>query len=120
MEDVRIVISGLWVATMLTYIWGDVLTQFAGDFVAGEIGGTKMTQPMLIGIAGLMMIPVLMIVLSLTLQHPLIRWTNIIVAIFWIGFNLLSLQGYPAYNKILMIISMGFNALTVWYAWNWV
>jgi hypothetical protein len=80
----------------------------------------KMTQVMWIGIAILMMIPIVMIVLSLTLNNPLNRWSNIIAAIFWIGFNLLSLGGYPAYEKALLIISMGFNILTVWYAWNWV
>jgi hypothetical protein len=80
----------------------------------------KMTQVMWIGIAILMMIPIVMVVLSLTLNNPLNRWVNIIAAIFWIGFNLLSLGGYPAYEKALLIISMGFNILTVWYAWNWV
>ena len=39
MAAVRIVLSGLWVATMLTYLLGDVLRIFAGDFVAGEIDG---------------------------------------------------------------------------------
>jgi len=97
-----------------------VLSIFAGDVVAGEMGGMKVTQTMWVGIALLMMIPIVMVVLSLTLQHPVVRWVNIIVAIFWIGFNLLSLQGYPVYNKILLIISMGFNVLTVWYAWKWV
>ena len=120
MEDVRIILSGLWVATMLTYLWGDVLSIFAGDVVGGEMQGMKVTQTMWLGIAALMMLPIVMVVLSLTLQHPVTRWANIIVAIFWIGFNLLSLQGYPAYNKMLLIMSMGFNMLTVWYAWNWV
>ena len=39
MAEVRITLSGLWVATMLTYLLGDVLRIFAGDFVAGEIDG---------------------------------------------------------------------------------
>jgi hypothetical protein len=120
MEEVKIILSGLWVATMLTYLWGDVLSTFAGDVVAGEMGGMKLSQTMWMGIAVLMMIPIVMVVLSLTLQHPVNRWANIIVAVFWIVFNLSSLQGYPVYNKILLIISMGFNLLTVWYAWKWV
>ena len=32
MEDVQIRLSGLWVALMLTYLLGDVLRIFAGDF----------------------------------------------------------------------------------------
>ena len=39
MVDTRITLSGLWVALMLTYLLGNVLRIFAGDFVAGEIGG---------------------------------------------------------------------------------
>jgi hypothetical protein len=120
MEDVRIILAGLWVATMLTFLWGDVLSIIAGD--AEKMFGeqAQMTQAMWIGIAVLMLIPIVMVVLSLTLNYPLIRWANIIVAIFWIGFNLVSLRGYPTYEQVLLIVSMGFNALTIWYAWKWV
>jgi hypothetical protein len=31
MLDTRIILSGLWVAVMLTYLWGDVLRIFSGD-----------------------------------------------------------------------------------------
>ncbi|HVR77038.1 MAG TPA: hypothetical protein VMS99_01465 [Acidimicrobiia bacterium] len=41
MEDVRIILSGLWVALMLTYLLGDVLRVFAGDFKPGEIAGRE-------------------------------------------------------------------------------
>ena len=67
-----------------------------------------------------MMVPIVMIVLNLTVIHPLIRWVNIIAAVFWIIFNLSSLSGYPAYNKFLLSVSVVFNVLTVWYAWKWV
>ena len=40
MVDTRIVLSGLWVALMLTYLLGDVLRIFAGDFKAGEMMGS--------------------------------------------------------------------------------
>lgn len=39
MVDVRIILSGLWVALMLTYLLGDVLRIFAGDAVPGEMAG---------------------------------------------------------------------------------
>ena len=120
MEDVRIILSGLWVATMLVYLLGDVLRIFSGDIVAGEMQGMKVTQTMWLGIAALMVIPIIMVVLSLTLGNPVNRWANIIVAIFWIGFNLLSIRDYSTYDQFLLIISMGFNVLTIWYAWNWI
>ena len=39
MEEIRIKLSALWVALMLTYLLGDVLRIFSGDFQAGEIEG---------------------------------------------------------------------------------
>jgi hypothetical protein len=121
MEDVMIILSASWVATMLTFLLGDVFRIMSGDVTAGEMMGKKVTQGMWLGIAILMVIPVVMVILSLTVTYPVNRWANIIVAIFWFGFNLLGLPTYPsAYDKFLLIVSMGFNVLTVWYAWQWV
>jgi hypothetical protein len=120
MEDVRIILSALWVSTMLTYLLGDVLRIFAGEFTAGELQGMKVTQTMWLGIAIFMVIPVVMVVLSLTLNYPVIRWANIIAAILLFGFNIISLSGYSPFDIFLLIVSMGFNVLTVWYAWTWV
>ena len=44
MAEERIILSGLWVALMLTYLLGDVLRIFAGDFTAGQIDGKEATQ----------------------------------------------------------------------------
>lgn len=121
LQDVQIILSGLWVAVMLTYLLGDVLRIFAGDFKAGEIEGKKMSQKMLMGIAILMLIPIVMVFLSLTLSYTVNRWVNIIVAIGLFGFNLIGLPTYPgAYDKFLIIAGLGFNVLTVWYAWTWI
>ena len=122
MLDTRIVLSGLWVATMLTFLWGDVLGLISGDTKPGKIGESvhEATHPIWVGMAALMLTPIVMIVLNLTLNHRAIRWANIIVAIFWIIFNLSSLSGYPGYNRFLLIVSIVFNVMTVWHAWKWV
>ena len=121
MEDVKIILSALWVALMLCYLLGDVLRIFSGDFTAGEVMGKQVTQGMWLGFAILMVIPVVMVFLSLTLKYPVNRWANIIVAIILFGFNLVGLPTYPsAYDKFLIIVGLGFNVLTVWYAWKWV
>ncbi len=119
MVDTRIILSGLWVALMLTYLLGDVLRIFSGDFKA--MGGMQdVTKGMFLGIAVLMVIPIVMVVLALTLNYPVNRWANIIVAIFFFVFNLIGLPTYPsAYDKFLIIVGLGFNVLTVWYAWTW-
>jgi hypothetical protein len=122
MLDTRIILSGFWVATMLTFLWGDVLGLISGDTEAGKIGGSvfEPTHGVWVGIAALMLIPILMVVLSLTLDYRAGRWANIIVAAFWILFNLSALSGYPLYNKFLLLVSVGFNIMTIWYAWKWV
>jgi hypothetical protein len=120
MDDVRIKFLALWVAVMLTYLLGDVLRIYSGDFKDGKIGGVQPTPRMWLGIAILMVIPAVMVVLSVTLNYPVNRWANIIVAIFFIIFNLIGLPTYPsAYDKFLILVSLVFNALTVWYAWTW-
>ena len=121
MEDVQIRLSALWVALMLTYLLGDVLRIFSGDFKAGEIGGMKVTQAMWLGIAILMLTPIVMVLLSLTLTYPANRWANIVAAILLFLFNAVGLPTYPsAYDKFLIAVGLVFNVLTVWIAWNWV
>ena len=120
--DTRIILSGLWVAVMLTYLLGDVLRIFSGDYKSGEMGQqlAQFTQPMWLGIAILMVIPIIMVVLSLLLPQPVNRWANIIAAAFFFLFNIVGLPTYPsAYDKFLIVVSLVFNVLAVWYAWNW-
>ena len=120
MEIVQIKISGLWIVVMLTYLLGDILRIFSGDFMPGEISGEPVTQGAWLGIAILMVIPIVMIVLSLMLNQPINRWINIIVAGFFFLFNLVGLPTYPsAYDKFLIIVTLGFNVMIVWYAWKW-
>ncbi len=120
MEDVRIILSASWMALMLTYLLGDVLRIYAGDFNPGKIAGRPATQNLLLGIALLMTVPIAMVFLSLTLSYPLNRWANIIAAIVFLGFNLIGLPTYSsAYDRFLIIVGVGFNVLTIWYAWQW-
>jgi predicted ferric reductase len=121
MAETRIVLSGLWVAVMLTYLWGDVLRIMAGDVEPGTLmAGMQATQGMLLLIAMIMLIPIIMVVLTLTIPYPAIRWVNIVVAVLVVVFNLLGLPYKGAYDNLLIVVSFVFNALTVWYAWKWV
>jgi hypothetical protein len=122
MEDVQIKLSALWVALMLTYLLGDVLRIFSGDFEAAKLGGMMDISPAFyLGMAALFTLPIAMGFLSLTLPYPVNRWANIIVPIIFFVFNLIGLPTYPsAYDKFLIIVSLVFNILTVWYAWKWV
>ena len=123
MEDIQIILSALWVATMLTYLLGDVLRIFSGDFQTQSMKEqlAKFTQPIWLGISILMVIPIVMVILSLTLGYPANRWANIIVGGFFLLFNLVGLPTYPsAYDRFLLAVSIVFNGMTIWYAWNWI
>ncbi|MDX1437313.1 MAG: DUF6326 family protein [Anaerolineales bacterium] len=120
MEESRIKLSALWVALMLTYLLGDVLRIFSGDFSAGEISGIQITQAMYLGLAIILVIPIGMVFLSLILPRRANRWTNIITAIFLFVFNLVGLPTYTSlYDQFLIVVGLIFNLLTIWYAWRW-
>jgi uncharacterized membrane protein len=123
MIDVRIILAALWVALMFLYQQGDALRLYSGDFVPGETElGELMSPRMLWMISAITMtIPVVMIILSLTLPHNANRWANIIAGMFFLVYTLSGLRMYSsAYDRFLLIVSLGVNALSVWYAWKWV
>jgi len=120
MEEIKIKLSGIWVALMLTYLLGDVLRIFSGDFSAGAIGEMQISQGMYLGLAIIMVMPILMVFLSLTLKRKANRWANISVAVFFFLFNAVGLPTYPSvYDQFLIVVGLVFNVLTVWYAWKW-
>jgi hypothetical protein len=120
MEETRIKLSALWVSLMLTYLLGDVLRIFSGDFVAGEVSGMQISQGLMLGMAVLMLIPIVMVCLSLTLKHAWNRWANIVLPIFFFVFNAIGLPTYPSlYDQFLIVVGLVFNVLTVWIAWRW-
>ena len=86
----------------------------------GELGGRAASPAMWLGIAVIMLIPIVMVVLSLTLPYPAIGWVNIVVAVLVVVFNLVGLPYAGWHDNFLIIVSFVFNALTVWYAWTWV
>ena len=123
--DVRIILSALWVARMLTGFVGDVLKFYeprnVEQILAGEVNGMPLTERFLLTAAIMFVLPVFMVFLSLTLPHKANRWANIILAILFFGLNLIGeLPTYEyAYRTFLVTVEMVFLALIVWYAWKW-
>ena len=120
MEDVQIQLAAMWVALMLTYLLGDVLRIFAGDFKPGEIGGVRATPMVWMGAALLMLVPIAMVVVSVTLAGDPARWAHLIATVGLFGLNLIGLPGYPGlYDRFLIVVGLGLNVLIFWTAWNW-
>lgn len=117
--DTKIMLSATWVVVTLIYLYDDVLRICSGDF-AKSMANPSFNQFVWLGIAILMLIPILMVFLTLVLPQPVSRWANIIVAAFFFLFNLVGLPTYPSYyDKFLLAVSLGFNGITIWYAWKW-
>jgi hypothetical protein len=84
------------------------------------MAGLNLNQWMYLAMAILMLFPILMIFVTLVLPQPASCGANNIVAGFFILFNLVGLPTYPSlYDKFLLVVSMVFNGVTIWYARNW-
>jgi hypothetical protein len=119
-EPVQVQLAVLWFALMLTYLLGDVLRIFAGDFKPGEIGGRRATPTIWLVAAVVMLIPIVIAVLTVSFGGSVIRWANLGAAVGLFGFNLLGLPTYPSlYDRFLIVVGLGFNVLTALTAWNW-
>jgi hypothetical protein len=117
--DTKNMLSATWVVVTLIYLYGDVLRICSGDLEKSR-ANMNFNQFIWLGIAILMLIPILMVFFTLILPQPVSRWANIIVAAFFFIFNLVSLPTYPSYyDKFLLAVSLGFNGITIWNAWKW-
>ena len=117
--DVRLILAALWTALMLVYLLGDVMRIFAGDFEAGQMQGQVVGQGIWLAAAGLMLVPISMIVLSLMLPYPAIRWVSLVASAFLVVFNLVGLPYPGLYDNVLIVVSFAVNGRIIWQAWRW-
>lgn len=105
---------------MFIYLLGDVLRLYSGDVQIGNLFGEKTSQLMFLGIAIFMSIPVLMILITLLSNQSISRCANIIAAGFLLIVNLIGIPSYKSwYDIFLIVVSLGINCFTIYYAWNW-
>ena len=123
--DVRIVLSVLWVARMLSGLQGDS-TRFHDPVALKElVEGTTtviVTNELLLIMSLIFSVPIFMIFLSLILEYKVNRLTNLITGIFFILFDLIFLVlflGAFSYETFWSIVYPVFPVLIVWYAWRW-
>jgi hypothetical protein len=118
--NTKIILSAIWVVVELIYLYDDVLRIYHGGDMVKALADMKLNQFVWLGIAVLMLTPILMVFLTLVFPQSVSRWVNIIVAAFFFLFNLVGLPTYPPlFDKFLLAVSLIFNGVTVWYAWNW-
>jgi len=95
------------------------------DIMEGKIAGMQIGHELLLAMAiTYFWVPLVMAVLSLTLNDRANRWTNIILGTFYTGFILIELiinittVTYP-YVILMDISAIVAAALIAWYAYKW-
>ena len=126
--DVRIILSALWAARMLSSLHGDVVRFLQPGMLEEMIAGTtavQVTNELLLVMSILMAVPIFMSFLSLTLKYKANRRANISIGIFFVAFDLIFLGGtlflraFSAVETFWAIAYLVFTSLVVWYAWKW-
>jgi Ca2+/Na+ antiporter len=128
MVDVRIILSALWAARMLSGLQGDVIRFLAPGMLEEMIAGTTdvpVTNELLLVMSFIFIVAILMSILSLTLKVKASRWANRSIGIIFAAFDLIFLAFMifqlqaPAYEIAWGFAYLVFTALVVWYAWKW-
>jgi len=95
-----------------------------GQVMAGEIGGEKIGQDLLLMLALVLLTPLSMAFLTLILKGSVNRWANIVAAVAVMVFELVVLiddlaQPQPyAYAILFGLVKVVVLALIIWYAWK--
>jgi hypothetical protein len=91
MIDVRIILSALWAARMLSGLQGDVVRFMAPGMLEEFIVGATpvpVTNELLLVMSIIFVVPIFMSFLTLTLKYPANRRTNLTLNIFFVAFDL--------------------------------
>ena len=126
--NVKIILSALWVARMLSGLQGDS-TRFhdpvaLNELVAGS-SDVPVTDVLLLVMSFIFGVSILMTVLSLTLSDRVNRWANRCVGIFFATFDLIFLGlalfvwPFSSYEVFWSVMYLVFTSLVVGYAWKW-
>ncbi len=128
MRDLKLKLSALWAARMLSGLQGDSTRLHDPAALRDLLEGTsdvQVTNELLLIMSLIFAVPILMIVLSLTLPNRANRRANRSLGIAFLAFDLvflgltLFLWEFSAYEAFWSLMYAVFTGLVVWYAWRW-
>ena len=126
--DVRIILSALWAARMLSGLQGDTMRLSDPVMLQTTLANTGpvvASRELLLVMSIIFVVPIFMSFLTLILKCPAIRWANRILGLFFAAFDLVFLglalfQWHSAgYEIVWSIAYLVCTTLVVWYAWKW-
>ena len=128
MLDVRIILSVLWIARLLSGLQGDTYRlsdPVALQSILANNGAVVVTNELLLVMSIIFVVPTFMSLLTLILKYPAVRWVNLAIGLFLAVFDLVFLvlallqwrsTGYEIVWSIAYLVC---TTLIVWYAWRW-
>ena len=121
-SDVRVRLSTLWIVVMFNMLYADVLGFLNADFLRGLLDGyaenVRISQPLLVGSALMVEIPILMVLLSRTLSPVVNRRINFVAVPLTAAFVVGGGSTRPHY-LVLATVELALLALIGWQAWRW-
>jgi len=129
LEDWKIKVSVLWIVIGIIGVWmpfSEFYTPgYMEEVISGFHEGGLIAPDFMVGIAVIMLFPLVMAVLSLTLKDKANRWANIIVGAVTAVLSFIDpvlyvtrQSAYSGYVILIGIVMFVFAALIVWYAWK--
>ena len=120
---VRLKLFALWSSVMFFYIYGDYFELYESgklqEMLAGRMPFAAISQGVLLGMAGVMVVPCLMPFLSLVLPARLNRWLNIIFGLIYSLIMVVAANSSWYFYVLFGVIEIVLTLLIVWYAWTW-
>lgn len=129
-ERRRVVLSTLWVFTVLNYIYADIYTLFFNPVLRpeatrrlaeGYAGDIQITQGFVLVTAILMETSIAMVLLSRLLPYRANRWANILsggLHTLFVGWSLIG-ETPTTFYMMFAAIEIACTLFIIWYAWNW-
>ena len=124
--DVKVVLCGLWVTTLLVFAYVDIFGFYRADVIggvlAGEVSGTGFTigQTFLVLTTLYIVVAALMVVVSLLAPARVNRIANIVVSLIYVVTVAASLIGESwVYYIVGTLIETVLLLVITWIAWTW-
>ncbi|HVC05680.1 MAG TPA: DUF6326 family protein [Candidatus Acidoferrales bacterium] len=123
--DVKLVLSALWIATLIVFAYVDIFGFLRADILRGALdgkmaGGITVDQMFLVFTTVYILIPTLMVFLALVLRPRVNRIVNIVVALFY-AVSIIALcigEGW-AYYLLGSAVEVVLLVAIVRTAWTW-
>ncbi|MEX0686848.1 MAG: DUF6326 family protein [Balneolales bacterium] len=116
LQDPKTILAALWLFAMLTYTYGDVVTNM--DPI--KHGSLELTEGFLLGGSIFMMIPLSMVLLSRILNYSSVRMTSMIAgSIMTVALIMTLFVAVPTmYYAFFAVIEISTTGFITWYAWR--